>query len=180
MPRETIGCYDSALSGARNTLAQSFSSFWPRLRPQMADALQRLTGEYDGLHVSVCSCIQPECTASAPYQLINPVTGGRHAMPDNPRVESEEFAFVRRQWNNWMKGKVRADAITDLHFDRLSGGVRTRAPREFLHGYIWCDEIVEGTVAHSCQHGTAPHYIKVCIVKKDNSQAIYAKLKDKA
>jgi hypothetical protein len=28
--------------------------------------------------------------------------------------------------------------------------------------------MLEGDLAHSCQHGEGPHRIKICIVKKDN------------
>src|SRR5262249_35354697 len=37
----------------------------------------------------------------------------------------------------------------------------------FIHGYVLCSD-VEGGIAHSCRHGSGPHNIKVCVVKKDN------------
>jgi hypothetical protein len=40
----------------------------------------------------------------------------------------------------------------------------------FLHAYVWCDKMIGGELAHSCQHGAGPHDIKVCIVKKDNKE----------
>jgi len=45
----------------------------------------------------------------------------------------------------------------------------SRAPREFIHGYVFCDDMVAGELAHSCRHGNGPHRIKVCVVKKDNA-----------
>jgi hypothetical protein len=74
---------------------------------------------------------------------------------------------IRRQWNDWRIASVDHENIDTLHWDDLSGGVRGRAPSMFIHGYTWCDQ-VKGEIAHSCQHGPAPHRIKVCIVKKDN------------
>ena len=35
------------------------------------------------------------------------------------------------------------------------------------HGYVWCNEMVEGELDNSCQHGPGPHRIKVCVVKVD-------------
>ena len=38
----------------------------------------------------------------------------------------------------------------------------------YLHGYVWCDAMITGAVAHSCRHGPPPHHIKVCITRIDN------------
>ena len=43
-----------------------------------------------------------------------------------------------------------------------------RTGASLQYGYIWCDDLVEGEVAHSCAHGPGPHRIKVVVVKKDN------------
>lgn len=90
-------------------------------------------------------------------------------MEDNPIV------CIRRQWNDWRIGKVSLDALGDLHWDEFSGGVRQRAPQFFIHGYTWCNHI-EGDIAHSCAHGEGPHWIKVCVVKKDNEPSTFARL----
>lgn len=86
---------------------------------------------------------------------------------ENPEAFGETV-WVRRQWNDCRIGKVLLDDISGLHWTDESGGVRARAPRPFLHGYIMCDRILEGEISHSCSHGYGPHEIKVCIVKKDN------------
>jgi hypothetical protein len=91
-----------------------------------------------------------------------------------------EIVTVRRQWNDRRRASVRIEGIGGLHFSSISGGVHARAPRAFLHGYISCDAIIEGEVAHSCRHGSGPHNIKVCIVQKDNPKQLYAALKAKA
>lgn len=41
---------------------------------------------------------------------------------------------------------------------------------------MYCDKIVEGELAHSCRHGEGPHYIKVCVVKKDNDKATWEQI----
>lgn len=80
---------------------------------------------------------------------------------------------VRRQWNDWRIARVRLRDFSDAHMSDECGGVRQRAPRMFLHGYIWCDAIVDGEVGHSCTHGRGPHRIKVCVLKKDNPPEVY-------
>ena len=80
---------------------------------------------------------------------------------------------VRRHWNDWRTLNVRRSDLSDLHWSSLSGGVNKPSARPFIHGYISCDVILgNSNFPHSCQHGTGPHRIKVCIVKKDNTKAV--------
>jgi len=85
----------------------------------------------------------------------------------------EATIVVRRQWNDWRKATVRLTSLSGFHLTDMSGGVGAFSPRAFLHAYLMCNEIIGGELAHSCRHGPPPHRIKVCIVKKDNSKAIY-------
>jgi hypothetical protein len=39
-----------------------------------------------------------------------------------------------------------------------------------VYGYVLCDGMIDGELAHSCRHGPPPHEIKVCITKKHNEQ----------
>jgi ribosomal protein L31E len=86
-------------------------------------------------------------------------------------VEVDPVVWVRRQWNDWRHAQYRLSDISGLHWDDMSGGVQARAPRMFLHGYVLCDGMVSGELAHSCRHGPPPHKVKVCIVKKGNEDA---------
>ncbi len=95
-------------------------------------------------------------------------------------TEAKAEVNVRRQWNNHQIATVKFDSIGGLHFSSFSGGVGSPSPRPFLYGYISCDEILSGELAHSCLHGRPPHPIKVCIVKKDNESKIYKRLIEKA
>jgi len=63
--------------------------------------------------------------------------------------------------------------VTNPLWDLESGGVKEYAPEALIYGYILCDAIISGSIAHSCLHGTGPHSIKVCILRKDNSPRIY-------
>jgi hypothetical protein len=40
--------------------------------------------------------------------------------------------------------------------------------------------MIEGEIAHSCEHGEGPHRIKVCIVQKDNTPAVFRRLEARA
>ena len=83
--------------------------------------------------------------------------------------------YIRRQWNDWRIGSVPLSKLHHLAWDECSGGVMTRTPQPFIHGYCWCNE-VEGEIAHSCRHGAGPHWIKVCVVKKDNERDAFEQL----
>lgn len=91
----------------------------------------------------------------------------------------EEYVWVRRQWNDYRKAKYKLSDIEGIHWDWISGGVQVPSPQPFIHGYVSCDGAIEGEVAHSGCHGPCPHYIKVCITKKDNKN-IFPKLLEKA
>jgi hypothetical protein len=90
--------------------------------------------------------------------------------------EKRRFVSVRRQWNGHDGAEVDFDSLENVHWDTVSGGVRAPSPQPFLHGYIQCDKIVAGSLAHSCVHGDCPHEIKVCIVRKGNDSDVFAEL----
>lgn len=95
------------------------------------------------------------------------------AKPKGP-VAATELVSVRRQWNSWEMAEVYVGEVANPLWDVECGGVREAAPDAQIYGYVWCDAIVSGSLAHSCLHGTAPHSIKVCILRKDNSPRIYS------
>lgn len=57
-----------------------------------------------------------------------------------------------------------------------SGGINQMAPQPFIHGYVMCDGMLSGELAHSCAHGRRPHRIKVCVVKKANTPEVFKRL----
>jgi hypothetical protein len=82
---------------------------------------------------------------------------------------------VRRQWNRPRKiATYRLSDTDDIRWRKFpitkNGGIRQKANRRYLHGYVMCDQLLEGKLAHSCQHGPGPHRIKVCITKKGNEK----------
>jgi hypothetical protein len=86
--------------------------------------------------------------------------------------EAELFVWVRRQWNDRKIGKVRFRDLDGFHWSQYGSGHRFRfggiAPQPFLHAFMPCTSLVEGSVGHTCRHGPPPHKIKVCITRKDN------------
>jgi hypothetical protein len=88
-------------------------------------------------------------------------------------VTDKDLVSVRRQWDSREVAQVYVSDVSNPLWDLTSGGVKETAPEAFLYGYIWCDSILFGSVEHSCLHGTAPHSIKVCILRKDNAPRIY-------
>jgi hypothetical protein len=92
----------------------------------------------------------------------------------------ETIVVVRRQWNDWHIGSVKFADLHHFHYRQDSGGVRARSPRPMLYAHMWCDALVEGEVAHSCEHGPSPHEILVCIVARDNDRALMRYLKEAA
>lgn len=80
--------------------------------------------------------------------------------------DKDPYVWVRRQWNGQDSAKVRLEHLHSPRWDITSGGVRAPAPQYFLYGYISCDSVIEGDLAHSCSHGNRPHSIKVCIVRE--------------
>ena len=97
----------------------------------------------------------------------------------NP-AQPEPTVWVRRQWNDWRRALYRLADLEDVHWTDLSGGTRAPAPRYFLHGYVWCDGMLEGELAHSGMHGQCPHHVKVCVIKKDNQPATIRRLMEQA
>jgi hypothetical protein len=88
---------------------------------------------------------------------------------------------VRRQWNDAERiATYPLEALEGVRWDTSSGGVQAPCPQPFLHGYVWCDDALDGELAHSCAHGDGPHRIKVCIVKKNNDPSIFARLVEQA
>jgi hypothetical protein len=91
-------------------------------------------------------------------------------MDDQHKSREEIVVSVRRQWNSWRSATCPLDKIEKLHWSNVSGGVNAFAPRDFLHGYILCTDVIDGELDHSCEHGAPPHRIKVCIVKTENKK----------
>jgi len=105
-------------------------------------------------------------------QIVPELEAGETAIKSDSRL-----VVVRRQWNDWREAKYRFDQLEDPHWSYTCGGICVPAPRAFIHAYVICTAMVEGELAHSGTHGSCPHRIKVCVVKKANAKDVFADLK---
>ena len=94
----------------------------------------------------------------------------------NSILDGTEEVVVQRQWNSWQQGTVKLSDIERPRWDDISGGVQAPCPQPFIFAYTWCNALTSGEVNHSCMHGQGPHWIKICILKKYNSKAVYQHL----
>jgi hypothetical protein len=83
-------------------------------------------------------------------------------------IDPTQVVWVRRQWNDYRDAAYCIEDVAGWHWSDVSGGVGACAPRPFVHAYVWCNQMIEGELAHSCSHGQGPHQIKVCVTKKMN------------
>jgi len=75
------------------------------------------------------------------------------------------------------RARYRLTDLGQLHWDRASGGALPGVHRYSIHGYVFCDEMLNGGLDHSCAAGSGPHRIKVCVVAADNDRAVMNVLK---
>lgn len=108
-------------------------------------------------------------------QLVSGNEGAIQPSPGASTADDQPLVEVRRQWNDWRIATYRVSDVWGLHWSGESGGVRARSPRYFLHGYVLCNGMVGGELAHSCRHGPPPHEIKVCILERGNEK-VFARL----
>jgi hypothetical protein len=87
---------------------------------------------------------------------------------DSPLVQSV-LVKVRRQPDDWRIATFDLARVYRLRWDNVGGGVQ-RGSAMHVYGYVLCDGMIDGELAHSCRHGPSPHEIKVCITKKYNEQ----------
>ena len=83
--------------------------------------------------------------------------------------ETRALVQVRRQPGDWLLARYELDKITGMQWSRVAGGMHRRSQLH-VYGYVWCNEKVDGRVAHSCRHGPPPHKIKICVTKKYNEK----------
>jgi hypothetical protein len=80
---------------------------------------------------------------------------------------------VRRRCDDRQRARYRIEDIANLHLrDIGAAGAR----RVALYGYVWCDAMLEGELAHQCARGDGAHQIRVCVLEKDNASGVYAEL----
>lgn len=76
---------------------------------------------------------------------------------------------VSVEWNDWRSANTRLDDLRDVHWHHPKG-----APHPLLHAYVSCTEV--SGLAHNCEAGSAPHDIRVCVLKSHNIPSAYEEL----
>src|SRR4051812_49599101 len=82
---------------------------------------------------------------------------------------NESAISVTVQWNDWRSANTRIDDLRNVHWHHPKG-----APHPLLHAYVSCSEV--SGLAHTCEADSAPHEIRVCVLKSHNIPAAYEEL----
>ena len=75
---------------------------------------------------------------------------------------------IRRQRTDYRIGETNFENLSGIHWDYQAGGLGLVSRTPNVYAYVQCDLII-GEIAHSCQHGSGPHNIKVAVLKTDQS-----------
>ena len=84
--------------------------------------------------------------------------------------------YVRRHSGDRQTATYHLSDLQRLHWGSVSGGIGKRTSHAALFGFVWCDDALDGAVAHSCRDDR-PHLIKVGLPKdlnRDNWKKIAA------
>ena len=91
------------------------------------------------------------------------------------RTDDDISIRVQSHWNDWCDAQIRLADLHDVHWLQ-----QPRAPRSLVHGYISCSQIVAGDLPHGCDPSSAPHRLRVCILKRHTIPAVYEELARRA
>lgn len=83
----------------------------------------------------------------------------------------EGLVAVQAAWNGWQSAEVRLSDLHDLHWFVPPG-----AHSSLLHAWIGCTSVVMGCIPHACDLSTAPHRLRVCLLKSHTAPGVYAQL----
>jgi hypothetical protein len=82
---------------------------------------------------------------------------------------------VTVDWNDWRSASARLRDLRDVHWFQPTG-----APQPVLHGYMSCADVLSGALSHHCDGSSAPHRVRICILKSRNIAETYSLLVRKA
>lgn len=87
----------------------------------------------------------------------------------------DALVYIRCRWNDKKTGAVPFGQFHNPYWDDISGEMMHRAPQPFIHGYVWCTD-AQDQIAHLRTHEDGLHWIKVCVVEKDNNRGTFKRL----
>jgi hypothetical protein len=89
--------------------------------------------------------------------------------------QQEALICVQGAWNGWRTAEVRLRDLEHVHWLQPS-----RAPRQLVHGYISCLNVISGDIPHECDGTSGPHRLLVCVIKHHNTAGTYAEVARRA
>jgi hypothetical protein len=78
---------------------------------------------------------------------------------------------VHGAWDGWQHAEVRFADLEDVHWLHPHG-----APHALIHAYISCGSISAGEIPHDCSPRSAPHRLRICVLKRHATPSAYAAL----
>jgi hypothetical protein len=81
---------------------------------------------------------------------------------------------VHAAWNDWRSAEVRVTDLRDVQWVHP-----VDAPHSLIHAYVSCSAIPMGAIPHEC-HGTAPHRLLVCVLKRHATTSLHGELAQQA
>jgi hypothetical protein len=87
-------------------------------------------------------------------------------------ISLDDFAIaVTADWNDWRSSTARVRDLQGVHWHQPP-----HAHQPLLHAYVSCGDLTGGSLPHACEPATAPHRIRVCILRCHAIPAAYAEL----
>jgi hypothetical protein len=92
-----------------------------------------------------------------------------------PLLPPAPLVVVQREWDGWRRATVRLSDLEGVHWRQPPG-----AHRPLIHAYVSCDRLLPGTALHGCDADTAPHRLRVCVLKAHALIGTFAELSRRA
>jgi hypothetical protein len=89
--------------------------------------------------------------------------------------DQEALICVQGAWNGWKTAEIRLSDLEHVHWLQPE-----RAPRQMVHGYISCGNLLSGDIPHECDGASGPHRLLVCVIKHHNTATAYAEVSRRA
>ncbi len=117
---------------------------------------------YPPLRVGVIFAVHkvrlPQARSRATDRTVRPpvyIKVVQHACMSDLEPEQSVLVKVRRQPGDYRLATYRLDKVYRMRWDNVGGGIQQRSAIH-VYGYVLCNELTCGKLAHSCRHGPPP------------------------
>jgi hypothetical protein len=93
------------------------------------------------------------------------------SLESTPRPLGTPLVVVQGEWNGWRRATVRLTDLEDVHWWQPPG-----AYRPLIHAHVWCDRLLPAGALHGCDVDSAPHRLRVCVLKAHALTGTFAEL----